>query len=341
MANIEQELEAFKSARYGEDVRDSMISAITKINNNVIDDTASAKAYAEDSANSAANAQTLFNNVENINNSLQSVVDNAVTVMNNASAAEAQRVEAENGRVQAENLREDTERGYVAQAKEYMEQTKTYATSNYVTEAQSWAVGGTNTRPNEETNNAKYWAGQAASIAGGNSVLAFNGRTGMVEPTSGDYSAAQINYSSSNVGAVLDSLSGEHSSFNERITNNANAISSANEEIESVKAKANGNSINISNLTTRTTKLESKTHNLTWGTSLTFAMSNTSSLGIVMAANGTANAIYGVWNSGGTLIAYKIQGADNLLTFSGTGNETARTVTVTTKQNVAIAVFLP
>lgn len=341
MANIEKELEAFKSARYGEDVRDSMISAITKINNNVIDDTASAKAYADNAKDSLENVKTAESNVVNINNTLQSVVDSAHEIMTNTSDAEALRVEAEKGRVEAENRREDTEKSYVAQAKDYMEQTKTYATSNYVTEAQSWAVGGTNTRPNEETNNAKYWAGQAASIAGGNSVLAFNGRTGMVEPTSGDYSATQINYNSSNVGAVLDSLSGEHSSFNERITNNANAISSANEEIESVKAKANGNGINISNLTTRTTKLESKTHNLTWGTSLTFNMSKTSSLGIVMVINGKGNAIYGVWNSGGTLVAYKMQGMDGLATFSGTGNETARTVTVTAKENVAISVFLP
>lgn len=341
MADIQEELQKFKSARYGEEVRSSLVSSITKMNDEITADTASAKAYAEDSANSAANAQTLFNNVENINNSLQSVVDNAITVMNNTSTAEAQRVEAENRRVQAENLREDTEKGYVAQAKEYMEQTKSYANSNYVTEAQSWAVGGTNTRAEEDTNNAKYWASQAASIAGGNNVLSFKGRTGIVEPTSGDYSALQITYKDSNVGAVLDSLSGEHSSFNERITSNANAIGSVNEKVESVKAKANGNSINISNLTTRTTKLESKTHNLTWGTSLTFAMPKTSSLGIVMAINGTANAIYGVWNSGGNLIAYKIQGADNLITFSGTGNETARTVTVTAKQNVAISVFLP
>lgn len=340
MANIEQELKKFKEARYGEDVRDSLVSSITKINEEVIADTASAKAYAEDSANSAANAQTLFNNVENINNSLQSVVDNAVTVMNNTSAAEAQRVEAENGRVQAENLREDTERGYVAQAKEYMEQTKTYATSNYVTEAQSWAVGGTNTRPNEETNNAKYWAGQAASIAGGNSVLAFNGRTGMVEPTSGDYSAAQINYSSSNVGAVLDSLSGEHSSFNERITNNANAISSANEEIESVKAKANGNSINISNLTTRTTKLESKTHNLTWGTSLTFKMDKSKSQCLIMVANGSNNSVYRGWNSGANFQVFLMHGANNA-SFSQSGTESDRTITVNANITSSISVLMP
>ena len=34
--------------------------------------------------------------------------------------------------------------------------------------AQSWAVGGTGTRPGEDTNNAKYWAEQAQAVAGGN-----------------------------------------------------------------------------------------------------------------------------------------------------------------------------
>lgn len=33
--------------------------------------------------------------------------------------------------------------------------------------AESWAVGGTGTRPGEDTNNAQYWAQQAQSIAGG------------------------------------------------------------------------------------------------------------------------------------------------------------------------------
>lgn len=33
--------------------------------------------------------------------------------------------------------------------------------------AQSWAVGGTNTRPGEDTNNAKYWAKQAQAVVGG------------------------------------------------------------------------------------------------------------------------------------------------------------------------------
>lgn len=228
MANIEQELEAFKSARYGEDVRDSMISAITKINNNVIDDTASAKAYADNAKDSLENVKTAEGNVVNINNTLQSVVDSAHEIMTNTSDAEALRVEAEKGRVEAENRREDTEKSYVAQAKDYMEQTKSYATSNYVTEAQSWATGGTNTRVGEDTNNAKYWAEQAASIAGGNAVLSFNGRTGIVTPRSGDYTATQISCgTNSNVSAELTSI-------NDEITTDKNDISIMKKQIESL-----------------------------------------------------------------------------------------------------------
>ena len=52
--------------------------------------------------------------------------------------------------------------------------------------SKSWAVGGTGTRPGEDTNNAEYWAGQAAAAAGGG-VVSFNGRTGTVLPELGDY----------------------------------------------------------------------------------------------------------------------------------------------------------
>lgn len=218
MADIEQELQKFKSARYGEEVRDGLISAITKINENVESETASAKAYSESASASLDATNEAKERVEEINADLQSVVHSATQVMNSTIIAENARVQAENERVEAEQLREDTEQGYVAQAKEYMEQTKTYATSNYVTEAQSWAVGGTNMRAGEDTNNAKYWAGQAASIAGGNSVLSFNGRTGIIEPTSGDYSATQITFGDTNVGATLNSFQTNINSNNSDIS---------------------------------------------------------------------------------------------------------------------------
>lgn len=59
------------------------------------------------------------------------------------------------------------------------------------TAATSWAVGGTGTRAGEDTNNAKYWAEQASQAAGGG-VTSFNGRSGLVMPQTGDYTAAMV-----------------------------------------------------------------------------------------------------------------------------------------------------
>ena len=57
--------------------------------------------------------------------------------------------------------------------------------------SKSWAAGGTGTRPDEETNNAKYWAGVAEKAAGGG-VTSFNGRAGVVTPQKGDYTAEMV-----------------------------------------------------------------------------------------------------------------------------------------------------
>ena len=57
---------------------------------------------------------------------------------------------------------------------------------NAATLAESWAVGGTGTRTGEDTNNAKYWAGQAAASAG--QSLGFRTFSAAVspDPVSGD-----------------------------------------------------------------------------------------------------------------------------------------------------------
>lgn len=59
------------------------------------------------------------------------------------------------------------------------------------TEAASWAVGGTGTREGEDTNNAKYWSARAQDAAGGG-VTTFNGRSGAVVPSKGDYTAEMV-----------------------------------------------------------------------------------------------------------------------------------------------------
>jgi len=62
---------------------------------------------------------------------------------------------------------------------------------NSAASSESWAVGGTGTRPGEDTNNAKYWSKQAENVAGGG-VTSFNGRAGVVLPQAGDYTAADV-----------------------------------------------------------------------------------------------------------------------------------------------------
>lgn len=71
------------------------------------------------------------------------------------AAAETARINAETARAAAEIAREDAETGYIAQAQDQ------------ALNAQSWAIGGTNTREGEDSNNAKFYAKQAALLVGG------------------------------------------------------------------------------------------------------------------------------------------------------------------------------
>lgn len=100
--------------------------------------------------------------------------------------AETAREEAEAARETAEAARENAETGYVAQAAAQVE-----AAGEQVTLAESWAVGGTGTRPGEDTNNAKYWSDEARKASGGG-VSTFNGRFGAVLPQTGDYTANMV-----------------------------------------------------------------------------------------------------------------------------------------------------
>lgn len=167
--------------------------------------------------------------------------------------AEQGRVTAEQQRVQAEQQRVDTTNGIVAQATTQAKAAAQSATaaarsasaaqqsastaqssassaqqsassasssasaaSTNSKSAQSWAVGGTGTRPGEDTNNAKYWAGVAAGVAGGG-VSTFNGRTGAVVPQAGDYTAEMVGATTKsyvdglvgNINTLLDKINGE------------------------------------------------------------------------------------------------------------------------------------
>lgn len=78
-----------------------------------------------------------------------------------------------------------------AEAAQAAAETAETGAEESATLSKSWAVGGTGTRPGEDTNNAEYWARQAAIAAGGG-VLTFNGRTGNVTSEQGDYTPDQV-----------------------------------------------------------------------------------------------------------------------------------------------------
>lgn len=112
-------------------------------------------------------------------------------------SAETARTLAEQERVQAESRREDQETGYIAQAKDG------------ALSAKSWAVGGTGTRAGEDTNNAQFWAQQAAGAAGGG-VSSFNGRAGVVLPQSGDYTAEMVGADAAGSAAAVQKNLDDH-----------------------------------------------------------------------------------------------------------------------------------
>jgi hypothetical protein len=107
--------------------------------------------------------------------------DEAASSANNANnsytAADVARAQAQTTRTQAQTS---------------ATQAQTSATNSEASRvlSESWAVGGTGTRPGEDINNAKHWAALAAGTVTG--VASFNGRQGHVTPQAGDYTAADV-----------------------------------------------------------------------------------------------------------------------------------------------------
>lgn len=206
MADISQQINAINSARYGEEVRGSIVTALTAVNDQVEADETSAGASATAAAASAAEAAATEAR-------LASAVEAAEQTEADIEAAEALRVTAEEGRVNAENARvaaeqarENAETGYVAQAQAAAAQAQQYASSDYVKTAQSWAVGGTSSRYGEDTNNSKYWAEVAAQVVTEGGVGSFNGRTGQVLPEAGDYDTTMVSRGTGTVETALASI---------------------------------------------------------------------------------------------------------------------------------------
>ena len=206
MADISQQINAINSARYGEEVRGSIVTALTAVNNQVEDDETSAGASATAAAASAAQAQAAEENLADAIAAAEQTEEDIEAAEALRVTAEQGRVDAENARVAAEQAREDAETGYVAQAQAAAAQAQQYASSDYVKTAQSWAIGGTSSRYGEDTNNAKYWAEIAAEVVTEGGVGSFNGRTGQVLPAAGDYDTTMITRGTGSAESALAAI---------------------------------------------------------------------------------------------------------------------------------------
>lgn len=117
------------------------------------------------------NANQVSSNTQEVLTAKQSVDESLSQVLQSEQNAKQSEQNAKQSEIIASQSAEQTQkdaqtttsdRQYVESVMPNIENANTYAT-----EAKSWAVGGTGSRPDEETNNAKYWAEQAASMVSG------------------------------------------------------------------------------------------------------------------------------------------------------------------------------
>ena len=167
MANIKPYTDQISSARYGEQVRGSIVNALTAMNDQINDDTASAGAYAQDAAASAASADTTAEGLVDTLAEFETKITAFDTAENLRVTAEQNRATAEQARAVAELARENEETGYVAQARGYAEQAAQHASSDNARLSESWAIGGTGVRYGEDISNSKYFSDQSQAWATG------------------------------------------------------------------------------------------------------------------------------------------------------------------------------
>lgn len=182
--------------------------------------------------------------------------------------------------------------GYVGQAQTAASNASASATAaetsageveNYAQLSKSWAEGNTGLRPDEAVNNARYWAGVAQGAAGGG-VTAFNGRSGIVVPQSGDYNAGMIGFVNTGTGL---SATDAQAAIVETNTKVDNLATNTQEALSDLDDAVDGHDTAITNLQTFVGKrLAAQT--LTAGsTTLTFSDSS-------ITTNSTIEEFYSV-----------------------------------------------
>lgn len=193
-ASAEQSRESAEEARKAaEEARENTTNGIV----------AQATAQAEAAAKSASGASASASQALDSRTGAETAAENAARSAGEAqtsregAAEKAEAAEAAAGTAQTAAQEASGSAGKAASSASAAEGSKTGAqTAQAAAEtaaesAESWAVGGTGSREGEDTNNAKYWAGQAQTAAGGG-VVSFKGRSGAVEPQKGDYTAEQV-----------------------------------------------------------------------------------------------------------------------------------------------------
>jgi hypothetical protein len=160
---------------------------------------ATAKQYAEAAQGYATSASSAKDDAVSAKDEATLAVSRASDFANaastNATAAAGSATEASGYVGQAQTAASN------ASASATAAETSAGAVESFAQLSKSWAEGNTGVRPDEAVNNAKYWAGVAQGAAGGG-VTAFNGRSGVVVPQSGDYNAAMVGFDNTDTGLL-------------------------------------------------------------------------------------------------------------------------------------------
>ena len=203
-----------------------------------------AQGKAEDAQEAAETAQSKAETAQSKAETAQGKAEAAQSKAESAASSAAGSAASAASSASAAALSEDA-------AAEYEAGAKTAAASAEANGklSESWAVGGTGTRTGENTNNAKYWAMAAQGAASGG-VTSFNGRSGIVEPAAGDYTAAMVGADASGAAATVQSNLGTHTA------DTTKHITSAERTTWNAKANASDLTSHTGNTTVHITAAE-------------------------------------------------------------------------------------
>lgn len=226
---------------------------------------ATAKQYAEAAQGYATSASSAKDDAVTAKDEAVLAVSRASDYANNASI---------NAAAAAGSATEAS--GYVGQAQTAASNASASATAaetsageveNYAQLSKSWAEGNTGLRPDEAVNNARYWAGVAQGAAGGG-VTAFNGRSGIVVPQSGDYSAGMIGFDNTGTGLSARNAQAAIVETNTKVDNLA---TNTQEALSDLDDAVDGHGTAITNLQTFVGKRLAAQTLATGSTTLTFS----------------------------------------------------------------------